>query len=74
MPFHSKLKNLIEKTLPASIILLIEIALRMKRKQPLHILKVEPTYKEDGLFTNHNCEFMQDPLFKEAYDLGYSSQ
>ncbi len=37
------------------------------------VLKYEPTYNEDGLYTNHNCDFMKDPLFKEAYDLGFAT-
>jgi len=28
------------------------------------------TYQNDGLYTNHNCEFMSDPAFAEAYQLG----
>jgi len=38
-----------------------------------HVLKYAPTYDEDGLFTNHNCDFMKDPLFKKSYDLGFST-
>ncbi len=28
------------------------------------------SYKQDGLYTLHSCEFMKDKLFREAYDLG----
>jgi hypothetical protein len=28
------------------------------------------TYNQDGLATRHNCDFMADPLFAEAYRLG----
>src|SRR5262245_44841764 len=28
------------------------------------------TYNQDGLTTDHNCDFMDEPQFKEAYDLG----
>lgn len=28
------------------------------------------TYNQDGLATIHNCDFMRDPLFMEAYRLG----
>lgn len=28
------------------------------------------TYDNDGLRTLHNCDFLQDPLFREAYRLG----
>jgi O-methyltransferase len=27
-------------------------------------------YSEDGLATEHNCDFMRDPLFLESYNLG----
>jgi len=38
-----------------------------------HILKYTPTYDEDGLFTNHNCDFMKDTLFQKSYELGFST-
>jgi hypothetical protein len=28
------------------------------------------TYQTDGLYTNHSCDFLQDPRFQEAYQLG----
>jgi hypothetical protein len=28
------------------------------------------TYNQDGLATVHNCDFLNDPLFQEAYRLG----
>src|SRR5687768_1326990 len=28
------------------------------------------TYDSDGLKTIHNCDFLEDPLFQEAYRLG----
>ena len=28
------------------------------------------TYKQDGLATIHNCDFLQDPRFRQAYALG----
>ena len=31
------------------------------------------TYNEDGLYTNHNCDFLKDPLFKEAYSVGFAT-
>ena len=39
----------------------------------MYVLKYKPTYDEDGLFTNHNCDcdFKKDPLFKKSYGLGY---
>ncbi|MGD1151766.1 MAG: TylF/MycF/NovP-related O-methyltransferase [Syntrophales bacterium] len=32
-----------------------------------------PTYNEDGLFTNHNCDFIRDEKFRAAYDKGFST-
>jgi hypothetical protein len=74
MRLYSRLKNFIKGVLPTSIVLLIEIALRVKRQQPFHVLTMEPSYNEDGMFTNHNCDFMQEPLFKAAYDLGFATE
>lgn len=31
------------------------------------------TYNQDGLATQHNCDFMKDKLFAEAYQLGAST-
>lgn len=31
------------------------------------------TYNSDGLATQHNCDFIRDPLFAEAYRLGIST-
>jgi len=42
-------------------------------KKPVFILNYRPTYDEDGLFTNHNCDFVDDPLFKTSYDLGFET-
>ena len=45
-----------------------------KKSQPnRYTLNFESTYNEDGLYTNHNCDFMEDNLFKEAYDLGFAT-
>lgn len=32
-----------------------------------------PSYNEDGLYTNHLCDFLNDKRFLEAYDLCYST-
>ena len=56
--------------LPADIIdLFYKKIFRINR----YILNYKPTYDEDGLFTNHNCDFMKDELFKESYDLGFAT-
>jgi hypothetical protein len=31
------------------------------------------TYNEDGLFTNHNCDFVNDDSFQHAYNLGFGT-
>lgn len=31
------------------------------------------TYNQDGLATRHNCDFIKDPLFAEAYNLGQAA-
>jgi hypothetical protein len=74
MRLYSWLKNLVREVSPTSIVLLIEIALRIMRKQPFHILTMEPTYSEGGMFTNHNCDFMQEQIFKASYDLGFATE
>ena len=58
------LRSILIKYLPQSIINVI-------RQIPRPILfKGFPRYKQDGLATIHNCEFMNDKLFTEAYKLG----
>jgi len=42
-------------------------------KKRVFILNYTPTYDEDGLFTNHNCDFVDDPLFKTSYELGFET-
>lgn len=32
--------------------------------------RIEWSYDLDGLKTLHNCDFLKDPLFAEAYKLG----
>jgi hypothetical protein len=32
-----------------------------------------PTYNEDGLYTNHNCDFLVDKKFQEAYYLYFAT-
>ena len=49
------------------------ILLLLMRRKRTTLLRYKPTYNEDGLFTNHNCDFIDDPLFKEAYELGFST-
>jgi hypothetical protein len=37
-------------------------------------LLVTPTFLEDGLATIHNCDFLKDPQFAEAYDAALAQQ
>jgi len=49
------------------------ILLLLMRRKRTTLLRYKPTYNEDGLFTNHNCDFIDDPLFKKAYELGFAT-
>jgi len=44
-----------------------------KRRRSVYVLKYSPTYNEDGLFTNHNCDFVDEKRFDEAYHLGFET-
>ena len=50
-------KSFIKRVVPTRIRKRIQIASR-------------PTYCDDGLITNHNSDFLKDPLFVESYRLG----
>ena len=67
MKFKQNIKKII--LFPMDI---LEIIYSKIFRLSIYVLKYKPTYDEDGLFTNHNCDFMKDPLFKKSYDLGYS--
>jgi len=68
MNYKKLIRNIIE--LPVDILEKIYSKIfRLNR----YVLKYKPTYDEDGLFTNHNCDFMEDPLFKQSYNLGFST-
>lgn len=75
----SLIKNIIKKYIPDKVIsffnkiILILTTVRFKPKKKHCILKYDPTYNEDGLFTNHNCDFLKDPLFQESYNLGFQT-
>jgi O-methyltransferase len=68
MKFKQNIKKII--LFPMDI---LEIIYSKIFRLSIYVLKYKPTYDEDGLFTNHNCDFMKDPLFKKSYDLGYST-
>ena len=44
-----------------------------KSKKLAYVLRYRPTYDEDGLFTNHNCDFINDQRFRKTYELGFST-
>ena len=68
MKFKQNIRKIIEFPMDVLEMIFSKI-FRLNR----HVLKYKPTYDEDGLFTNHNSDFMKDPLFKESYNLGYST-
>ncbi len=43
---------------------------RLRRVPKLEAVVGPLTYNQDGLATRHNCDFITDPLFAEAYRLG----
>jgi len=58
------LKSVLKRVLPQCLINVVG-------QTPRAIfLRGVPRYKQDGLVTIHNCEFMKDNLFREAYNLG----
>lgn len=62
----SLIKKLLKKILPAKAIKLIQ----MIRNYRSYVYIEDLTYNQDGLATMHNCDFMNDPLFRESYKLG----
>lgn len=72
-----EIRNVLKRNLPEGVISILKkiyaFMYHIIYPRKKYILRYTPTYDEDGLFTNHNCDFMQDPKFKEAYDLGFAS-
>ncbi len=46
------------------------ISIANKHFKLLDLLHLPLTYKTDGLYTIHNCDFIQDKLFAESYKYG----
>jgi O-methyltransferase len=64
-------RNRARKVIPARVVKAIRVL-----RDPDSYSKVVPrnwTYDEDGLATKHNCDFMNDSLFIESYNLGKST-
>jgi hypothetical protein len=59
--------SLLKKILPAEVIRLIQM---IKNFRSYVLVHGPLTYNQDGLATRHNCDFMKDELFMEAYTLG----
>ena len=57
----------LKRKLPPGLKKFAKIVLR-----PSHavVLPYKPSYSEDGLATVHNCDFINDPLFRRAYAKG----
>jgi len=61
--FHLSAKRLAKRLLPKW---LVGALYRMWRPIEVRLL---PTYSEDGLITDHNCDFIRERRFAEAYGL-----
>ena len=59
--------SLLKKVLPAEVIRLIQM---IKNFRSFVLVHGPLTYNQDGLATRHNCDFMKDELFMEAYTVG----
>lgn len=65
--------NLIKKNLPKKIINFLAILKKFLHYKDYFILpKKDLTYHQDLLYTFHNADFMNDPLFLKSYNLGKS--
>ncbi|MCK5541078.1 MAG: hypothetical protein KAI40_00180 [Desulfobacterales bacterium] len=65
-------KEILRKNLHPKLLSIIKF-IRTFFPSKKYVLKYPATYDEDGLYTNHNCDFINDPLFKEAYKLGFDT-
>lgn len=61
--FHLSAKMAVKRLLPKGI---INALYRIWR--PVEV-RLFPTYNEDGIITDHNCDFIRDRRFAGAYDL-----
>ncbi len=62
----STISNIAMKVLPDRLF----HSLRMLKKPDSYIPLDGVTYNQDGLVTMHNCDFMQDEDFQQAYRAG----
>ena len=62
-------RSVAKKVLPGSVV----DWLRGPRPADIAWVPGPLTYNQDGLATRHNCDFMHEPRFAEAYRLGKST-
>jgi hypothetical protein len=64
----STISNIAMKVLPDRLF----HSLRMLKKPDSYVPLTNVTYNQDGLVTVHNCDFMKDEAFQQAYQAGES--
>lgn len=64
---HVTLQNAITRHLPDAVVKALKVLLRPSMTV---VLPYRPSYQEDGFATVHNCDFIDDPEFKRAYEAG----
>jgi O-methyltransferase len=62
------MKAYLRKLLPRPLFLLVQLIYRLP--QSIVYFRGPHTYKQDGLMTRHNTDFMRDPRFQAAYNQG----
>jgi O-methyltransferase len=63
----SQLKQYVKSILPTRLVNLVRTLRRLRH----YTLVLGPlTYNQDGLATRHNCDFLTDQRFREAYQMG----
>jgi O-methyltransferase len=63
-----KMRNFLRKLLPKP---LFRLAMHLYRlPQSIVYFRGPHTYKQDGLITRHNTDFLHDPRFQAAYNIG----
>jgi O-methyltransferase len=67
----------IRRVLPTRAVLLIAVIRRILRLPDAtlrallpHLIRGHQRFQEDGLFSLHNCDFLNEPRFQKAYALG----
>jgi O-methyltransferase len=68
-PYRRKLNSWVIKYVPYPIRSRLRAIIKREPVTPRGLSR-PATYQQDGLITDHNADFMKDPLFMEAYSLG----